>query len=266
MATHTIILASLLLLITPMASAAPLTPEHAWRQMQGLDGPRRVTAPRSRSLYRPSPQLTSRTKTRPVTQTKVKSTDQSATTKSRTTKPSRTRTKDGKGWFARLTGALIGSKSERTEQAPVTENKTDQKVRTVAARGGKVVAVAREKVATVWQRVVGRIKTAVEHHKQRRQARAAGGELYWRQPMLVPAGQPIPAEILMGGMRLNKLQNYSQGTLLMLHKGGLVTEAEYRILTQARMGLPQMMPTAPMEQPAAPPPQNAPMTPPPPQQ
>ncbi len=239
------------------ALAGPLTPEHAWRQMQGQSSRRRVTMPRTnRPLYTNTQGNTShtRSKTKPVT-------------KQKTVKPAK---KSGQGWLSKLKTKLTTRKKTRDQDkvqaAETGEAKTKKAPRFQNA--GRYMGLARVKLTSLWSGMVGGIQSMIAMHKQRSEARnAAFHALYWRQPMMVPAGSPIPAEVLLGGMRLHKLQNHSQGTLGMLYRSGLVTGAEYRIITEARMGLPQMMQQMPQEQaqPSATP-EAKPQMPPPPQQ
>lgn len=227
---------SLLLSLPGVSWGGPLTPEHAWRQMQG-DTNRRVSVPRNRPQYR-SPQIKlSKTRTTTKTRTTVVKPVQPRQPVQTVKKPVK---KNGQGWLSRLKG-----KFKRKDSTVKDKTQTAEGSDGVAARShkvGRVVGLAGVKLNSLWSGMVGGIRNIIALHKQRREARdVAFNTLYWRQPMIVPAGQPIPAEMLMGGMRLHKLQNYSQGTLSMLYRSGLVTATEYRILTEARMGLPQMM-------------------------
>ena len=244
MNTRTIILASFsLLLALPSAWGGPLTPEHAWRQMQG-DSNRRVTAPRTRPVYR-SPQIKlSRTRSTTKTKTTIVQPKQPAKQPAQ-----KTVKKNGQGWLSRLKSKITNKAPKAKEKAQSTEAAKTARTR----KAGRAMVFAKVKLGSIWSGMVGGIKNLIALHNERVAARnVAFNALYWRQPMLVPPGTPIPAEILIGGMRLHKLQGYGQGTLGMMYKSGLVTAAEFRILTQARMGLPQMMPSAPDAPQAAP--------------
>ena len=260
MNTRTIILASLSLFLAVPGNvwAGPLTPEHAWRQMQGAGSRPRVTMPRNRPLYS-TPQV-NHTRTTTKTHTTVQP-------KQATPQPAqKTTSAKGQGWLSKLTGKLKRKAPQEKAQSAEADKATPKRSHNV----GLAMGLARVKLTSLWSGMVGGLRNVIAWHKQRQEARdVAFNTLYWRQPMIVPAGQPIPAEMLMGGMRLHKLQNYSQGTLGMLHRSGLVTATEYRILTEARMGLPRMMQgmqQAPEGGQPAPPQSEAPQMPPPPQQ
>lgn len=258
MITRTIILASFsMLLALPSAWAGPLTPEHAWRQMQGAGSRRRVTMPRTNRPLYTTPQVNSG-RTRSTSKT-VKPVTQ------KQTKPAK---KNGQGWLSKLKTKLTSRKAAKVEDKAKPAETGDAQKTPRSRSAGRYMGLARVKLTSLWSGMVGGIYNLIASYKQRREAREAAFQaIYWRQPMIVPAGSPIPAEVLVGGMRLHKLQNYSQGTLSMLYRSGLVTGAEFRILTEARMGLPQMMQQMPQgeaQQAAAP--EAQPQMPPPPQQ
>ncbi len=269
MTTRTIILASLsLLLALPSAWAGPKTPEQAWRQMQG-GSQRRITLPRTnRPLYR-TPQVK-----RPLVRTKTKTNTTVVQPKQKPQIPAAKKPvkKPGQGWLSKLKSKFKRSNEPKVkEKAQSTDVADVQQAR--SHKVGRAMGLARVKLTSLWSGLVGGINNIIAAHRQRREIRdAAFNALYWRQPMIIPAGSPIPAEVLIGGMRLHKLQNLSQGTLTNLYRSGMVTAAEYRIITEARMGLPQMMqmqqgaPAPEGGQTAAPQPEQPTMPPPPQQQ
>lgn len=263
MRTTTLILAALTpILMCATGWSAPRTPEQAWRQMQ-QDRSQRRSGFSNRSNFR-APQVNiprvnqnaTRSTTRPVTQPAT--TEQVAPKKA----------KPGKKRLSNLWGKLKGkfkrgdkAGADAAQSASDVQQPTNQGA---GAKARKVAGKARERLGSIWQRFVGSINSALVQRSERRQAARAAEAQIWAAGANSPfKGKPIPAEVLVGGLRLHKLQSYNPSALYMLRKGGIINETEYQIIIQSRMGIPAGgMPQA--EQPQSE--QQQPVTPPPPQQ